>query len=592
MKKEQWVKAIGIYHELLLEDPKNAHLLFVLGMANFRLDHNAQAMTFLEKSLERDSNNADAHLFLGFLYERDKRLDDAEGEFKATLNLVPEYEDAKKALERIEKARLPDVPKEPEFSVWQEMMIERAEKVEKKKYYIEASRDWYELYNDDSTNPLFTYRLGQVLGWMSRPNEAIYFLNKTLDLKPEHTDAMLRLGYQEMALGHYKVAEQFFNEVLSIDGERTDALDGLTRSLYLQARYCAAKNSGLRRFAQGNPDYFIYKLFHQVINHTNMSTKGGLLYVQERETDILTKIVTAQRNTFVSEVSGKLPLTECLMLKGSFLAGTTREINLVNGTNNLFVPGNITRGALDWQAHPRVALSAGCSVEHGRDTGDPNFKLGHRTRLQPAGSIAYNGVNQAYTFVGYADSLLVKLFGTERATLLPRTTYSIDGQLQLFQNRIKFNTTHFLCYYFGNEPNHNRQWDCQLWAESGYPRFGSVLFLRYIGRVGGFRSNQNDYYSYKRQWEHGMTLLFSRDTVLNTEIEFAYHHAWQWSRDLNQPVNTIVFVQKLFRGIDVVYLELRQLYRPNIRGIFHSEYYFDTTNYKTWSVKGSLNLIF
>lgn len=589
MKREQWHVAIGLYHELMLEDPTNPFYVYQLGVANFRLEHYNDAKSFLIRSLEIDPKNPDAYLYLGLVFERAQELDLAEAQFQMVLKLAPDYPDAKEGLERIATARLPE-EEEPKFTVWQEMKIEQAEDFEEKRDYIFASRCWYELYDDDRANPLFTYRLGQILGWMSRPYESIYFLEKTLELKPDDTDAILRLGFQQIALGNYILAEQYFNEVLAIDGERTDALDGLTRALSLQGRYCAAKQAGLRRFAEGDPDYFIYKLYHRVLDHTNFSNHDLIVYVQERETDLITKVTTAQRNTFVSEFKGRIPLTQRMTLEGSFQAGMVREINLVNGTNNLFVPGSIVNGMLEWQVHSRVTVTGSLAVEHGRDTGTPNFRLGHRTRLEPAGSISYNGPQQSSTFIAYIDTLLVKRFGTGRATLMPRDTYLLQGQWNLFQNRITFNTSNFLRYY--HDVADNRQWESEIWAETGYPRFGSVLFVRYTGRAGGFKVTETDYYSYKRQWEHGITAIFSRDTVLNTEVELAYHHAWQWSRDLNQPINTEVFVRKLFRGIDKIYLELRQLYRPNIRGVFHTAYYFDSTNYKTWSVKGSLNLTF
>lgn len=544
----------------------------------------------MEKSLEINPDNADAHLFLGLIYEREKRLEDAEKQFELVLELVPDYEDATLGLERIVKARLPEEEEKSKFTAWQEMMIEAAEDAIKQRDYIKASRAWYTLYDDDPTNPYFTYHLGEVLGWMSRPHEAIYFLKMTLELQPDHTDAMLRLGFAQMALGHNKMAENLFNEIIRIDGDRVDALDGLTRSLYVQARYGAAQCAALRRFADGDPDYFIYKLYSRVLKRTNFSTKGLVVYAQERETDLVIKTVTAQRNTFVSAVSARLPISDRLSLSGSFQAGTTRERNLVNGTNNLFIPETIVNGVADWQVHPKVALAGGLGVQHGEDTGDPNFKLGHRMRMLPSGSISYNGVKESYTLTAYIDTLIVKLFGTGRSTLMPRDTYLMDAQWNLFENRITLNTSNFLRYY--HDVKSNRQWDTSLWAETGYPRFGSYFFLRYSAHIGGYTTYETDYPSYKRQWDHTVTFFFSRDTVLNTEIEFAYLHSWQWNRKLNQPVNTVITLTKLFRGIDKLYLELRQLYRPNIQGIFRSDIYFDSTNYKSWSTKGSLNLTF
>ncbi|MCH9609224.1 MAG: Cell division coordinator CpoB [Chlamydiales bacterium] len=589
IKDQKWLKAIGLLRELLLENPEDPYILYSLGRAYYSHGDKREAEPLLKKSLSINPDNADAHLFLGLIYEQSDRKEEAEKEFQAVLKLIPDYEDAKLALERIEESKKPVVEKE-KFTPEQKRMIEEAKKAEKERDYITASRLWYQLYSDDPTNAFFTYRMGQVLGWMSRPHEAIYFLKKTLELAPDQTDAMLRLGFQEMALGRNKMAQSLFEDILAIDGERVDALDGLSRSFFLQGRYCEAKSAALRRFGEGDPDYFIYKLYNRILNKTNMFARGILVWSQERETDLTTRTVTVQLNNFASEVKGSFPFTERFTAKAAFLAGTTRERNLINGTNNLFIPYNIVNGSAAWQVHSKVILDGGIGVQHGHDTGDPNFRLGKRTRVQPSGAISYSGVNQSYSLLAYVDSLTVKLFGTGRATFMQRDTYQFEALWNLFENRVRLNTTNFLRY--SHDVADNRQWDCSIWAESGYPRYGSVLFLRYTGRASGFKTNESDYYSYKRQWEHNATLTFSRDTVLNTEVDLAYSHRWQWNRKLNQPVNTAVLVNKLYRGSDTLWLELRHLYRPNIRGVFRSEYYFDTTNYKAWSVKGRLNLGF
>lgn len=593
--KAEYQKALAIWLELLKEQPDNAHYRFQIGKLYFRMQEPTLAEDFLKRSLEINPENSDAHLFLGLVYMQTERYEMALEAFEEALAITPDYPDVLLGIERAESAiaaREEASKVKKKRTPWQEEMVECADKYEDAYHYLQAARCWYVLHQSDPEDPYYTFRLGRVTAWMGRKREADYFLSKTLVLDPNYSDATFRLGYLELARNNYKQGQAYFQELLDENPDNTDALRGLIRSLNIQNKNRQAKEVALKRYALDDANYSLDKLYHRILKRTNPWARETMAYGQERETDIITKQTSAQRNTYINIIYGSVPLSENSNLSASFLAGMEREINLVSGSNNLFVPFNITAVNVDWMPYADLSLAGGASVKHGHDTGDPLFPLGEQTRFEPTGSISYQAEDSLYTLSAIVDSILIKEFSTapQKATFLGRQTYTGYGEWYLFQRRFRFSLTGFLRFY--HDITYNRQWSGEIFAESYYPRYNPILTLRYTGRISGYKETEVDYYSFKRQWEHYVTLFYIKNVGLNTQMELAYLHSWQWNRELNQPVSVAVFLDKLFRSTDKVYFEWRQLYRPNIRGVFHSEYYWDSTNYKAWLTKGQLLLIF
>ena len=338
-----------------------------------------------------------------------------------------------------------------------------------------------------------------------------------------------------------------------------------------------------------------YDLFHQYYNlskWTDPSIYGSMLYGQERETDLITKQLAAQRNTTLGFGTFHQPLFENLRLTASIVAGTIREMNLVANDNNLFIKQQDYGLSATWLMLPEFSISSGVIYEVGKDIGTPTFPIGDRYRILPNVSFSYNVPTQSALLTMYYDTLLIKDFGAvpTKGNLLKRQTVLFSDEQLWFYRNLKVGGEFFYRFYEGDP--FNRQWQGAFYGEMGFPKYLNCFSIRYWGQVGGFTTNQTVYYSYKRQWQHSVFLLFSKEAALNLQIDAALEEAAQWSRDLNQPVNTLVFVDKLFRSYTKLYFEAKHLYRPDTEFSVKTTSYWDSTRYTTWDIRGSMTYVF
>jgi hypothetical protein len=448
--------------------------------------------------------------------------------------------------------------------------------------------------------------IGQVFSWQGKWQKAQDYLTYSLALDPKYDQAWLRLGYVALFSGKFCWARQIFWELLNKNLEASgpsepaqatvqkidpDVVEAFARASQAVINNCEARQAYCWRLREPKPTYLIFKQCSAVLKWTNPWLKGASLYAQERETDLITKVRSAQRNTFFSSLAYYCPLNDQSRLFVSGYGGTEREINLINGTDNFSVIEWKYGMGYDRLINPWLTLRSWCDIKQGHDRGgESTFPLGFRTRFEPGGVLVYSNPNCTASLSAVRDSFIVKEFADLISTFLPKDTYTGQAEYNHFNNWIYTGLLGFYSYY--HDTPLNRQWEGQGWITIGYPKYDPYLFVQYRGRVSGFKFVQTNYYSYKRQWEQFSKIFFLKEIILNSELEIGYHRSWQWSRDLNQPINTAVFIERLFRITNKAYVELRHIYRPNINLTFRAEYYTDTTEYTAWLTRGEIQLVF
>ncbi|CDR34227.1 tetratricopeptide repeat protein [Criblamydia sequanensis] len=89
---------------------------------------------------------------------------------------------------------------------------------------------WNDLYKNDPHNQENTYQLGESYYKLHDFRSAKIYYKKTLELNPDHTDALLRLSYLSLWEGDLEAAEEGFQKILKAHPDYKDAQEGLLKT--------------------------------------------------------------------------------------------------------------------------------------------------------------------------------------------------------------------------------------------------------------------------------------------------------------------------------------------------------------------------
>jgi type IV pilus biogenesis/stability protein PilW len=175
--------ALVEFREALKEDKNAAKVNFAMGHSYFLLDDEQNAEKSMQKVLKVEPDNGEAINYLGNIYEKEGRLDDAVTQFKkaaaSTTYMTPHF--AYRNLGRVYREKKEDA------------LAEEALKTAVKRVpeYFPARADLAKLYMDQS-----------------RWDEAIQEWKTLLDLAPEVADAHFYLGQSYLGKGDAVNAKQ------------------------------------------------------------------------------------------------------------------------------------------------------------------------------------------------------------------------------------------------------------------------------------------------------------------------------------------------------------------------------------------------
>ena len=582
------------WRKLLELEPDNFFFLYKLGRYYNSIGKTEEAESFYRRSLKEAPDNVDTKVVLGYLLVAQKEYEEAKQLFEEVLAAIPTYEDAQRGLDRIADiyAYEEEQKKPKRFTKEQLEQMDVALCYEEKHDYDNAAIFWEELHEQDPDEAYFSLRLGRIYSLQRKYQKANPLLEEAAWSEKEMNQATARLAANYAAMGQHCEAHRLYQILVDENPENVDYLEALGRSHRSLNQYSEALEVYTQRFTLGNPHYHLFKQKQQVTEWTEPSASGTMLYVQERETDILTRLLSAQRNTTLGGGKYNLPICDKLRLTGSVEGSTIREMNLIARNNNLFVKQQDYALGFVWLMHPSFTFATNFDYQVGRDIGVPRFPIGHRYRILPSLIFNYSKPDHLAQFTMEYDTLLIKDFLSvpTKGNLLKRLTLLFQDEQLWFYRNMKVGVETFYRYYEGDP--FNRQWQAAIYSQVGFPKYSPCFFLRYWGQAGGFTTNQTVYYSYKRQWQHTGFIYFSKQAPLNMQIDVALEQTWQWNRQLNQPVNTLIFINKLYRNINRLYFEVKHLYRPHTEFHIKTTSYWDSTRYTSFDVKGSVAHVF
>lgn len=176
-------EAKSAFEEILLDEPRNADVLYSLGMCFTDLGQPAKAITVLKKSIEYNPEHSNSYVALGYAYAR-----------------MGDNENAKK-------------------------------------YFLEA----LEL---DSGNSYAMRNLGGLFGKTGDIEKSLYYLDKSYKINSSDADTVYGLGYCYQQLKDYQKADQYYRIVLEMDAPT--ALKELARDGLREIAMIHLKSKGLR----------------------------------------------------------------------------------------------------------------------------------------------------------------------------------------------------------------------------------------------------------------------------------------------------------------------------------------------------------
>ncbi|NIA29492.1 MAG: tetratricopeptide repeat protein [Actinobacteria bacterium] len=148
---------------------------------------------YLKKIRGIYTKEAEEHYYTGLGYLSQRNYDKAEEEFRAALDIVPQYNDAQKYLDRIEKAR-----KQNQSQI--ETLLADGERFERRGSLKSAQIRYQKALKIEPGDPLVTQKLNA--------------LNKRINA---YIKNKYRYGEREYRNRNYKTAAKFFRAVLAIE---------------------------------------------------------------------------------------------------------------------------------------------------------------------------------------------------------------------------------------------------------------------------------------------------------------------------------------------------------------------------------------
>jgi tetratricopeptide (TPR) repeat protein len=171
-------EAKSVFEEILLEDPKNADVLYNLGMCFTDLDQPNKAINVLKKSIEFNPKHSNSYVALGNAYAKLGDSENAKKHFFEALDLGPNNSYAMRNLGGL---------------------FGKSGDMEKSLYYLEMAHR----INPDDVNTV--YGLGYSYQQLKDYEKADKYFRKVLEMEaPSNIKELARDGLREIAMTHLK----------------------------------------------------------------------------------------------------------------------------------------------------------------------------------------------------------------------------------------------------------------------------------------------------------------------------------------------------------------------------------------------------
>jgi type IV pilus assembly protein PilF len=219
-----------------------------LGVAYMQQGNLALAKDKLERAEKQDPKNLEVHTSLAFLYEKLGKAEDAEKQYQAALKLSPDSADVAN-----------------NYAVF----LCRSGKVDPAVKMFDAAAQ-----NKLYSTPWAAYtNAGVCLRSNKRGAEAVPYLQRALDMRPNYSEAVLELGDLQLELGHPDLAQNAVDRYLSMGIPATpDVLLIGVRAAIVRGDRGAAENYA-RRLRRDFPNSAQTRVLPQLL--PNQGTSQG-----------------------------------------------------------------------------------------------------------------------------------------------------------------------------------------------------------------------------------------------------------------------------------------------------------------------------
>lgn len=291
---KKYDEAISLYYDLLAEQSNERlrhNLIEALCYKGDKMLSKAEfkdALTFYDKVLEIDSDNAKAYFGLAKSYENLNLIDKAKEYYKKAMDVDSANQEYKNAYEQFSKTFLSDV-KTADKDVLQEStpqkidskinslliennpdqtadkakaLIAEGDSLYKQTRFDEALNKYLEAIKINPNDATTLFKIGNLYKMTNDTNKAVEFYKKATTLNKNYTDAYFNLGLSYATLNNYKLCRECFNKVISLNPNYAYAYYAMAMSYekdedyanavkYYKSYYNLEKNEETKRTISG-----------------------------------------------------------------------------------------------------------------------------------------------------------------------------------------------------------------------------------------------------------------------------------------------------------------------------------------------------
>lgn len=202
--------ALNLLREAIQMDPESAFLHFAAGDMKLKIGQTAEALDFLKKAIQLDPSYRPPFVMAGSIMAAAGKDWDAADYLRKAVKLDPSKEDAYLHL-AISLTRLYE--------------------------YEEAVASLKNLIKLNNDSVLGYYYLGKTYSQMKLHRDAAAYFKKSLELRPEFTQAAIDMAVSHEALGEIPIAIEIYQQVVGNDEDKITVLQRLIQLLIQQRRF-------------------------------------------------------------------------------------------------------------------------------------------------------------------------------------------------------------------------------------------------------------------------------------------------------------------------------------------------------------------
>lgn len=572
--------------------PENALRYFRIASFYIQLGDLETAQTTLKRALAVDPTYAPAMTQLGFISLWDKNWSQADAYFREAWAFEPcdatiAYGWLKMAIatgedqERIADAVGSCTWKDPDILMYLAILEMRLGHLDQAEIFLRECMTLAPHYEDADVQLATLY----ILQGNYEAAEKIYALY------PESEEALLGLARIARRKGDDALAEARYREVLKANPENREARLGLAQAQVGQLKYCQAKKQYAMLLETPAPPsenrQALWRQMMEVKSHTNFAFKEELDYTDAKEDDPGLGVPVVKDYYFTSKFTLFVPIFDRwrLDLQQHYLHQRENDILPPVGVNySAFVNGGSLISHFffhrDWKWDVILKGVKATGIQNA------NFPFKTSALFEPGTLLMYNGNWNLFVLDAHVEDQIIKNFDYLIAQLL---------RIDVFRGEYGLHPPVFLhpamevgggrnCYH---DSIHN--WKQYQTAKAGIDLYIPELRTIYLFEHEKFKELTQNYFSYKKQIQHTLTVQYSQEIYSRAKFELLWDHIWQSNHKLILPVGTLIFVaDNLYLIGNKFTARAEYRFQDKLRLEISGHYYRLTLPYHDWNLKGAL----